>query len=330
MRQLFLIFVFILLSQKSLGVPGLERGWKAIHPNSEISCTGCHNSNALVLPSNANVTEQGREKYREILTVRQRGMTIKTKIEPLKKVDFAVMGDSRSDLVINKEVVNQIVLDKPGAVFHTGDMVADGDIETQWQDVFSVYQSFYEKKNLYHVCGNHESNHCTKNLVRKALGNDKAFYTVDFKGFTFVALDSNRVTAEEIQWLSNLPVGKRYIPFLHHPAYPVLAGHSGHDPVIKTFVPQFKRLGVKLVFTGHNHGYDRNEKDGITYVTAGGGGAPLYPCGSVSGSHQACVSDYHYIRCQAELNEIICQAKLLDGSLVDSISVKWAEINTKT
>ncbi len=310
------------VTHQGFSVPGLEKSWKAIHPDSEISCSSCHNSNVFSLPSNNNVTAEGRGRYQEILLHRKKGITVHTKITPLSKVDFAVMGDSRSDLETNKEIVNQIIKDDPEAIFHTGDMVANGDIAKQWSDVFPIYRPFFVKKNLHHACGNHEASHCTQNVIREALGNDKAFYTVDFKGFTFIALNSNQITAEQIQWLSKLPQGRKYIPFFHHPAYPILAGHSGHDGVIKNFVPQFKRLGVKLVFLGHNHGYDRNLKDGINYITAGGGGAPLYPCGAVSGPHQACVSDYHYVRCAIVGTSITCQAKLIDGTFVDSITVK--------
>jgi acid phosphatase type 7 len=144
---------------------------------------------------------------------------------------------------------------------------------------------------------------------------------VDFKGLTFLALDSNRVTEEEINWLKSLPIGKRYIPFFHHPAYPVLLGHQGSNEVIRKFIPQFKRLGVRLVFTGHNHGYDRNEVDGITYMTSGGGGAPLYPCGTVTDEKQVCVSEYHYVRCGISASAVTCQMKLTDGTILDSVSI---------
>jgi len=322
------VFIFLLVGgyTRILAVPGLEKSWQAIHPGTEITCTSCHNSNFLFPPSNNNATPEGKAKYQEILTHRKGGMTLTSKITPLKKIDFAVFGDSRSDLETNRKIVNQIIKDSPEAVFHTGDMVANGDMESQWNDVFPIYETFYAKKNLYHACGNHEESHCTKNVVRKALENEKAFYTVDFKGFTFIALDSNQITAEQLRWLSHLPNGKRYIPFFHHPPFPVLAGHNGNEGVIKNFVPQFKRLGVKLVFLGHNHGYDRNVIDGITYITTGGGGAPLYPCGAVRGPQQACVSDYHYLRCGAEKDRIECQTKLIDGSLVDSVTVAWDSV----
>jgi len=40
--------------------------------------------------------------------------------------------------------------------------------------------------------------------------------------------------------------------------------------------PVFQQYGVPLVFTGHNHCYERFEVDGITYVMDGGGGASSY------------------------------------------------------
>ena len=38
----------------------------------------------------------------------------------------------------------------------------------------------------------------------------------------------------------------------------------------------FKNTGVKLVLSGHNHNYQRLEKDGITYVVSGLGGQSKY------------------------------------------------------
>ena len=38
----------------------------------------------------------------------------------------------------------------------------------------------------------------------------------------------------------------------------------------------FKNTGVKLVLSGHNHNYQRAEKDGITYVIIGLGGQSKY------------------------------------------------------
>ena len=37
----------------------------------------------------------------------------------------------------------------------------------------------------------------------------------------------------------------------------------------------FLKTGVKAVFEGDDHRYDRMQKDGILYLITGGGGAPL-------------------------------------------------------
>ena len=39
---------------------------------------------------------------------------------------------------------------------------------------------------------------------------------------------------------------------------------------------RFEEYGVNVVFQGHDHNYERLEKNGIIYITSGGGGAPLY------------------------------------------------------
>jgi hypothetical protein len=38
----------------------------------------------------------------------------------------------------------------------------------------------------------------------------------------------------------------------------------------------FTRYGVDLVFNGHDHDYERSVANGIVYIVAGGGGAPLH------------------------------------------------------
>ncbi len=38
----------------------------------------------------------------------------------------------------------------------------------------------------------------------------------------------------------------------------------------------FLRTGVKAVFAGDDHRYDRIEKENILYLITGGGGAPIY------------------------------------------------------
>ena len=47
----------------------------------------------------------------------------------------------------------------------------------------------------------------------------------------------------------------------------------------------FKNSGVKLVLSGHNHNYQRAEKDGVTYIISGLGGESQYPVQQKTESH---------------------------------------------
>jgi predicted phosphodiesterase len=323
-NKLVLISALILnLTGNAFGVAGLEKTWKAYHPGSEGSCFTCHSTKKNELPSNQNVSELGRRYYSEIMEMRKNGAPHFRPYSPLQKVDFAVFGDSRTNLEVNEKIVNEIVKDNPEAVFHTGDMVADGNNSSQWNALLPIMEKLLNPKILFPSCGNHEGSGCVKNVIREALGNDKYYYTQELGNFQFVALDSNRINSKQLQWINDLEPGKNYIPYFHHPAYPVMAGHGPDSTVKKEFIPRFKRLGVKLVFTGHNHGYDRTIEDGIMYVTVGGGGAPLYPCPKTIRPDQVCISDYGYLRCAMDVRRITCQAKLLDGMLIDSFTVEY-------
>lgn len=58
-----------------------------------------------------------------------------------------------------------------------------------------------------------------------------------------------------------------------------------HGPVYSNYWPQasavhaplFSEYGVGFVFTGHVHAFDRIVKDGVVYITTGGGGGKLRP-----------------------------------------------------
>ena len=123
-----------------------------------------------------------------------------------------MMGDSRGSHDVQTEIVKQICGDNPQAVFHTGDIVSDGNVTNFWNDFFPVYDCLMKNKNVYLACGNHEKAGCVDNPFRKALGNEKNYFTVDLKGFTFIVLDSVQITAEELRWLSSLPTGEKIYP----------------------------------------------------------------------------------------------------------------------
>ena len=90
-----------------------------------------------------------------------------------------------------------------------------------------------------------------------------------------IVLDSTAITAAQTRWLERTLArrsGFRRIVAFHHPPY-TCGGHLGSATVRKAWVPLFERYGVRLVLNGHDHNYQRFERNGVTYVVHGGGGA---------------------------------------------------------
>ena len=98
------------------------------------------------------------------------------------------------------------------------------------------------------------------------------------KDVELIVLDSTAITTAQTRWLQRTLArrsGFRRIVAFHHPPY-TCGGHLGSATVRKTWVPLFERYGVRLVLNGHDHNYQRFERNGVTYVVHGGGGAGLY------------------------------------------------------
>lgn len=90
--------------------------------------------------------------------------------------------------------------------------------------------------------------------------------------------DSSRI--EQIAWLDRelgKSTAKIKIVFGHHPPYS--AGLYGiNNLLIKDISSILTKHKVPLWINGHDHSYQRSKPiDGVTYLTSGGGGAPLHP-----------------------------------------------------
>lgn len=61
------------------------------------------------------------------------------------------------------------------------------------------------------------------------------------------------------------------IPFMHHPPYTAGPKHNNSRSIIDVLVPLFKRAGVRVVFSGHEHNFQHARHDGIHYFITGAG-----------------------------------------------------------
>ncbi len=120
-------------------------------------------------------------------------------------------------------------------------------------------------------------------------GSTKRYYSFDWGGAHFVALDSElyygdrggSARRQEAFLEHDLAATRKplKIAFLHRSPYGS-SRHGGDDRVRHELAPIFERHKVDLVFAGHDHVYERTVPvGGVTYVVSGGGGRRLYPAG---------------------------------------------------
>ena len=314
----------VIFTTTGFGLEGFPVALKALHPELEPNCATCHDIGAGVAPAAENLASRGRVYYGELMAHEAAlNAGLGTVEDVLTSVDFNVFGDTRTQADIHRQVVSAICAETPGMTLHTGDIVATGSDMSLWREAMQIEDCLLRTHLLKPACGNHEGSYCTNNPLRQALGNTTRYYVNEFKGLTFLILDSNDIDRDQLTWLRALPVGPHYIPVFHHAPYPTMAGHGPDAGVVQNFVPEFRRLGVRLAFNGHNHGYDRAVVDGVTYVSIGGGGAPLYPCGPARSYTQFCMSDYSYVRCGITGSVVECNTRRLSGEIIDRFSATY-------
>jgi acid phosphatase len=182
---------------------------------------------------------------------------------------------------------------------------------------------------LYASLGNHDEVTHDGRPVMAALGIRAHWYTAVVGPVELVVLDANRPSdPAQLAFLQRVLARPRAAAFrvvvFHQPA--VSCSFHPPDPgVVKRWVPLFAGR-VDLVLSGHNHTYERfTAPSGLTYVTTGGGGAPLYPS-----SASMCAGParpvffrtvHHAVRLTVTPARLLVEAVGLDGKTFDSVTI---------
>ncbi len=199
-----------------------------------------------------------------------------------KKV--VVYGDTRTGDDEHRSIIAQIKEQAPYAIFHTGDLVDDGDVASQWDTFNEITVNLFKDRWFYSTLGNHEKNsdNYFENFV---LPGNERYYSVNIGNVHYIVLDSNFKIAsgsDQYIWaeadLKNAATKSDFqVVVMHHPPYSTGAHGDDEGEMRTKIVPLLEKYGVDLVFSGHDHSYERADNNNIVYIVAGGGGAPLYP-----------------------------------------------------
>jgi hypothetical protein len=195
-------------------------------------------------------------------------------------VKFAAIGDDGTGDPPQYEVANQMAQFHAKFSFDRVIMLGDNIYGGQGaQDLVKKFSQPYKALldmdvKFYASLGNHDDP-----------GNDRyppwnmggeRYYTYATKNVRFFALDSNKVDQKELAWLENALKSSQEswkICYFHHPLYSDGRTHGSSVDVRVLFEPLFVTYGVNVVFSGHDHIYERlTPQKGIYYFVEGAAG----------------------------------------------------------
>ena len=207
---------------------------------------------------------------------------------------FIVLGDTRSGLDAHRRVIERVAQEVPDFVVGTGDMVDDGSNQDQWQQFFDVENQLLRDNVYFPSIGNHDrqGRGRTADTYRAFFavpdngGDTERYYAFSYAAARFLVLDSNEYSfalSDQTAWLERELIAARQDPavrhvfaVMHHPPFSISL-HGGNRDLRERWTPLFEKYQVSAVFSGHDHVYERAERNAIHYFVSGGGGAPLYP-----------------------------------------------------
>jgi 3',5'-cyclic AMP phosphodiesterase CpdA len=127
---------------------------------------------------------------------------------------------------------------------------------------------------FYAALGNHDNQN--NRFYKPWNMNGERYYTYAKQNVRFFALDSDYMDPKQLQWLEGeLQKSKDdwKIAFFHHPLYSSGRTHGSELDLRKLVEPLFIKYSVNVVFSGHDHIYERiKPQRGVYYFVSGSGG----------------------------------------------------------
>jgi hypothetical protein len=153
--------------------------------------------------------------------------------------------------------------------------------------------------------------------------NGQRYYTFARNNVRFFALDSTLMDQKQLAWLDAALRDAREdwkICYFHHPLYSNASRHGSSVDLRVVLEPIFLRYGVNVVFSGHDHVYERlKPQKGIYYFVSGSAGQLRK--GNMTQSEQTAASfdqDNSFMLVEIAGNDVFFQVISRTGQTVDS------------
>ncbi len=206
---------------------------------------------------------------------------------------------------------------------HTGDLVDEGTVPEDWDRFFESAAPLLRTGALWPSMGNHEYG-AKPYYDLFLLPDPERYYTFKAGPAQFFILDADwngRRDPHQLTWFeSELKKSTSRFKFvvLHQPVLSCPCDDfTPESSMYRIFGGLIEKHGVTAVFQGHNHNYQRAERNGVLYITTGGAGAPLYPIGELGPETKFAKVVNHYCRIWLSGKTMTLEAVDLNGAVID-------------
>ena len=145
----------------------------------------------------------------------------------------------------------------------------------------------------------------------------------------FFALDSNILDARQLDWLEKELAGAREpwkVAYFHHPIYSNGKRHGSNVELRVKLEPVLLKHGVQVVFSGHDHLYERlKPQKGIVYFVAGSSGKLRDGVRGNDTSAFAFYQEQAFMLVEVDRNDMRFRAVSRSGRVIDSGVVRRQE-----
>lgn len=195
-----------------------------------------------------------------------------------KSLRFAVLGDSGTGDHNQYEVAKLLEAYREAVGFDFVIMLGDNIYGShQPKDFTEKFETPYKPLldagvKFYASLGNHDDPNVER-LYKPFNMNGERYYTFQKKNVAFFALDSNYMDPKQLEWVQQRLQGSEArwkICFFHHPLFNAGKSHGPDVDLRSQLLPLFEQSHVNVVFSGHEHVYERlAPQDNIYFFVAG-------------------------------------------------------------
>jgi hypothetical protein len=190
--------------------------------------------------------------------------------------DFGTGGTSQYQLAEQMDTLHQKFPFE--LIILVGDNMYGSERASDFRTKFEIpYKPLLDRGvKFYASLGNHDARN--QRFYKLFNMDGRLYYTFKApkQSVRFYALETTYAEPEQMAWIEKelkSATDEWKIPFFHHPLYSSGQRHGSDIRLRAVLEPIFTQTDVKVVFTGHDHFYERTKlQKGIAYFVVGAGG----------------------------------------------------------